>query len=101
MDEATLKSAHEAGEVLRLSRDEWEVIARLLEVIETHPALPGSELLLVRFDSRLAAVEQPRGDEWAVRPLSGMTEAREFIRRRQAEHDRMWNGCGCRIDYYG
>lgn len=100
MIEARLKKAHEAGEVLRLSGAEWEEAQRFLEVIETHPALPDSKLLLVRFDSRLVAVEQARSDEWVVRPLPDETEAREFIERRQAEYDRMWNGCGCKIDYY-
>jgi len=35
-----------------------------------------------------------------VRRLGGEDEARAFIRDRLDTYDRMWDGCGCKIDYY-
>ena len=34
-----------------------------------------------------------------LRPLAEESVA-EFVAQRQATYDRMWDGCGCKIDYY-
>lgn len=30
-----------------------------------------------------------------------MAEARSFVDGRLETYDNMWNGCGCKVDYYG
>ena len=47
-----------------------------------------------------AALEQPAPDTWVVRRLGERAEADRFIQDRLAQYERMWDGCGCRIDYY-
>jgi len=48
----------------------------------------------------LAAVEQPRPDERVVRALGDAEAVRAFVHARMEKYERMWDGCGCRIDYY-
>ena len=86
--------------IITLSADDWTAIADRFEVLERHSTSIGGDLLIVRGDSLLAAVEQPAPGETVVRRLADRDEVHSFVEQRLQEYDRMWDGCGCRIDYY-
>ena len=44
-------------------------------------------------------VEQPEPGKRALRRLAA-DEVDDFVRDRLAIYERMWDGCGCRVDYY-
>jgi hypothetical protein len=48
----------------------------------------------------LAALEQPSAGERVLRRLSDAEEAQRFVKGRLEAYERMWDGCGCKIDYY-
>ncbi|MGD2216277.1 MAG: hypothetical protein PVJ64_05960 [Gemmatimonadales bacterium] len=79
---------------------EWAALAEVCEVVERHVTSVAGELLIVRCESGLAAVERPAPGERVVRRLSGGDEARDFVAGRLEAYERMWDGCGCKIDYY-
>ncbi len=56
--------------------------------------------MLIQADETIAAVERPSDTVRVVRPLPSSEAAAEFVRERLAQYERMWDGCGCRIDYY-
>jgi hypothetical protein len=35
-----------------------------------------------------------------MRRLSDADEACQFVQRRLEDYERVWDGCGCKIDYY-
>ncbi|MBD3334117.1 MAG: hypothetical protein GF355_01210 [Candidatus Eisenbacteria bacterium] len=39
-------------------------------------------------------------NEILVRRMASEAEAEGFVDRRLEAYDRMWDGCGCKIDYY-
>ena len=86
--------------ILPLEVAEWEEIADQFEVTERHSTFIAGELLIVRVDSGFAAVEQPANDKRVVRRLESPDEVRRFVTGRLEEYERMWDGCGCKIDYY-
>jgi hypothetical protein len=88
-----------AGGIVGITRAEWERLAPRFQVLEVHETRLAGQLLLVRGPAGLAAVEQPEHDRRVIRPLADETAARSFIRDRLETYDRMWDGCGCRIDY--
>lgn len=45
------------------------------------------------------AVEPVPGGDRVLRAYSSLSEAEDFVRRRMDQFDRLWDGCGCRIDY--
>ena len=99
MTPEALAAALDRRQILRLTAEEWEEIAHTATVIETHPTGVRGDLVIVRLHRHLAAVESPQPDERTVRPLDDEDQAREFVRDRLAQYERMWDGCGCRIDY--
>jgi len=87
------------GDAVPLSADEWDAVAGDFEVLERHDTLVAGDLLVVATEHGPAAVERPRDDQRVVRLLGNDERVKSFVARRMAEYERMWDGCGCRIDY--
>ena len=99
MDASRLLHLLERGEIAWITPSEGAEAAALAEVVTIPGASFAGGPTLLRHGGRLAALEEARADAWALRPLADEDEARSFLERRRAEYDRMWDGCGCRIDY--
>ncbi len=99
MDEPTLLQRLEAGQIVMLDRAEWESASADFELVEEHDTRLSGMLQVVRSAAGLAAIEQPKPDQRVVRPLPDMDAARAFVTDRLETYDRMWDGCGCKIDY--
>ena len=80
--------------------DAWATVADAFEEVERHSTGIAGDLIVVRAAGRLAAVERPAANERVIRRLDSDDEARRFVRERMEQYERMWDGCGCRIDYY-
>ncbi len=87
--------------IVRLARLEWEAVAGTVEEVERHNTVVAGNLLVIRTALGLSAVEQPTPSERVVRLLGDVTVARRFVDDRMAQYERMWDGCGCKVDYYG
>jgi hypothetical protein len=91
----------EEREVLSLGPGE---LPRLLEVAETIRAedtrLAGW-IRILSLDGRVLVQEETPDGEVLLRRLDSPTSAGQFVQRRLADYERMWDGCGCRIDYHG
>jgi hypothetical protein len=87
--------------ITELSAAEWERVADRFEVLESHDTRLAGLLLLVRDDGGFAAVERPGPGRRVVRRLEDEQQARSFIEERLETYERMWDGCGCKIDYLG
>jgi hypothetical protein len=90
-----------AGRIVPLSVAAWTAVAGEFEQVERHDTLIAGDLLIVRTDAGLAAVEQPNSGERVVRQLGSVREAKAFVQQRLDLYERMWDGCGCKVDYYG
>lgn len=88
------------GELVVLPRDGFErVRAGLVEryAAETHFAGP---IRLLEIAGGFAVAEYPDDTTGVLRPFGDEAAARRFIQARLDTYDRMWDGCGCKIDYY-
>ena len=88
------------GEVVPLATAEWEALAPGFDVVEEHDTGLSSSLLIVRGPAGLAAVERPAAGQRVARPLPDLAAVGPFVADRLRAYERMWDGCGCRIDYF-
>lgn len=86
--------------IVRLTLQEWTAIADGFPEIERHATGVAGDLLIVHAGSEIAAVEQPSPDERVMRYLGDEPGARAFVADRLAAYERMWDGCGCKVDYF-
>lgn len=90
------------GEIVRLSSADWQALRDSFATIEEHDTqLAGALLIVQATDGTLAAVEAPTAAERVVRRLADRAAADAFVEERLATYNRMWDGCGCKVDYYG
>jgi hypothetical protein len=87
--------------IVPVSAEDWGAFSDGVEVVERHPTQLAGDLLIVRLEGGLAALEAPSRDARVVRRLSGPEEARTFVAKRMEEYERMWDGCGVKVDYLG
>jgi len=94
-----VRTGLDAGRVVRVGADDWTSIAQAFPEVERHATGVAGDLLIVGTGAGLAAVERPTDQERVIRPLGDAAAARAFVDERLAQYERMWEGCGCRIDY--
>jgi hypothetical protein len=88
------------GEIVTLGAEDWSSLEKEFEELERHATFVVGDLLIVRGKTGLAAVEEPFRDKRVVRPLSSEEAKNDFVKKRLEKYERMWDGCGCKIDYY-
>jgi hypothetical protein len=54
---------------------------------------------ILRIEGRLVVQEETPEGEVLLRGLASRDAAERFVDRRLSDYERMWDGCGCRIDY--
>lgn len=87
------------GGTVPLSSKDWRELAPHFPVVERHDTQLAGDLLIVRLDGEYASIEQPSRDARVARLLVGMDEVRAFVEKRLSEYERMWDGCGVKVDY--
>jgi len=80
-----------------------EDLGGLLESAETvrevDTGISGRIRVLAVADNVIVQEQTPKG-EVLVRRMSSLEEAERFVEQRLVAYERMWDGCGCRIDYH-
>jgi hypothetical protein len=81
-----------------------ERLPGLLEATETLRAddtrLAGW-IRILRLEGQILIQEQTPDGEVLLRGVTTRDAAERFVDGRLADYERMWDGCGCRIDYRG
>lgn len=86
--------------VVPLPTAEWDALAPAFHEVERHNTYISGDLVIVEAGEVLLAVEEPSSQERTVRRLANRDEADAFVRDRLDTYERMWDGCGCRVEYY-
>jgi hypothetical protein len=58
------------------------------------------KIRLLKINGELIIQEKSNKDELIIRIMKTKKEAEEFIKQRLEIYDRMWDGCGCKVEYY-
>ena len=88
--------------VLQISAEDLQDVlgqSQLLYETETHLAGP---IRILELEGHILIQEQlERSDVFLLRELRTRLEADRFVSERLETYERMWDGCGCKIDYLG
>lgn len=101
MTGAELRKRVREGGTIPLSAGDWNQIASEFPEVERHKTQLAGDLILIEVEGILVAVESPSREARVARPLGGASAAQAFVEKRMEEYERMWDGCGVKIDYLG
>ena len=79
-------------------------LARLLsegEVLREESTGMAGPIRLLAWNRRFLFQEETPDRLFLLRQLPSKEAAEQLLRSRLATYERMWDGCGCRIDYFG
>ena len=86
--------------IVTLDLAEWEALSPSFRETERHPTHIRGDLVIVRDSVGAVAVEEPANGKRVLRRLTDDAEVRRFVQDRLDTYDRMWDGCGCKVEYY-
>ena len=76
-----------------------ELLSHSKMIIEENTYI-SDKIRLLKFDDDLIIQEKTTKNEYLIRNVKTKKEAEELIKQRLEIYNKMWDGCGCRIDYY-
>lgn len=86
--------------VTLLTNEELEVILGKAKVVkESNTIISGLIRILIHNGQYLVQETTPK-NEIAIRLMESNNEAIEFVNKRMETYEKMWDGCGCKVDYY-
>ena len=76
-----------------------ELLSHSKMIIEENTYI-SDKIRLLKFKDELILQEKTTKDEFLIRSMKTQKEAEDFIKDRLEIYNRMWDGCGCRVNYY-
>lgn len=71
-----------------------------VEIISENDTKIYGMIRIVKFNKIILTQELTNINEVSIRKFNNIEEASKFIDDRIDVYDRMWDGCGCKVDYY-
>jgi hypothetical protein len=85
--------------IVSLEPDELAaLLGRALTLRDDDTVLAG-RIRILAFEGRTLVQEQTTGGEVLVRQVGSEAAAQRLVDDRLATYERMWDGCGCKVDY--
>jgi hypothetical protein len=76
-----------------------ELLLKSQRIVEKD-TLISDKIRLLKHNNQLILQEKTTKDEYLIRIVKSVEEGEELIKQRMEIYDRMWDGCGCKVDYY-
>jgi len=86
--------------IIALDGEALPVLLEAAEVIRADDTCVAGWIRILRINDHFAVQEQTPDGEVLVRRLISREAAERFVEDRLTDYERMWDGCGCKIDYH-
>jgi hypothetical protein len=83
-----------------LNETELDELLTRFEVVDQRDTLICGVIRILKQDHFLYIQETSNRNEIILRPINSLNQANQFVQERMKIYERMWDGCGCKIDYY-
>ena len=90
----------DAQTVVILLEEELSILMEETEIIEEMDTYFRDKVRILGSQDIFLIQEKSDKDEILIRKADSLEEGQKFIRNRLAVYENMWNGCGCKVDYY-
>ena len=83
-----------------LSAAEFKRLMESASVVEEKDTLISDYIRILNMNNSVLVQEISIKNEIIIRQLPSIESARKFIQERLEAYNKMWDGCGCKIDYF-
>ena len=99
MEVQNLAAQLEKRAIIALDGEELPKLLEEAEVIRADDTCVAGWIRILLLNDQFAVQEQTPGGVVIVRRLISREAAERFVEDRLCDYERMWDGCGCKIDY--
>lgn len=85
---------------LSISNEELSGLLSQSKILIERDTFISDKIRLLKYEDELIIQEKSTKDELLIRSINSKKEAEEFINQRLEIYEKMWDGCGCKVDYY-
>ena len=85
---------------LNISKEELNELLSQSKIIIEKDTYISDKVRLLKYEDELIIQEKSTKDELLIRSIRSKKEAEEFINQRLEIYEKMWDGCGCKVEYY-
>ena len=100
MDERNILTTFTYKKVNLITKEEFEVILRKAKIVKEANTIISDVIRILNYNGQFLVQETTLKNEIAVRVMKDKNEAIEFVEKRMETYEKMWDGCGCKVDYY-
>jgi hypothetical protein len=101
MDTRELIERVQESTVLALDPGRLPGLLEASETLRAEDTRLSGWIRILRLEGNLVIQEETPNGEVLLRDAATRDAADQFVDKRLADYERMWDGCGCRIDYRG
>lgn len=83
-----------------LSEDQLNFLLEESAIVKEEDTLVSGFLRILKKGTKIMVQETSMRSEIILRHFSNMDEARKLYDERMDIYEKMWNGCGCKVNYY-
>lgn len=85
---------------LSISKEDLNELLSQSKIIIEKDTYISDKIRLLQFKNELIIQEKSTKDELLIRSVHSKEEAEKFITERLEIYEKMWDGCGCKVEYY-
>jgi uncharacterized lipoprotein YehR (DUF1307 family) len=85
---------------LIISEEELDELLSTSELLVEENTYMSDKIRLLKYRDQLILQEKTTKDEYIIRSMNTKEDAEKFINERLEVYNRMWDGCGCKVEYY-
>ena len=86
--------------VLLFPKSELEKLLSSCEILIEEDTVINGKVRVLKCEGNFIFQEITNKDEIALRKFSRLKDAENLIKDRLSVYENMWNGCGCKVNYY-
>jgi len=85
---------------LIISEEDLDELLSTSELLVEENTYMSDKIRLLKYRDQLILQEKTTKDEYIIRSMNTIEDAEKFINERLEIYNRMWDGCGCKVEYY-
>ena len=87
-------------QLLILPIENLDEIIGNVEILEDKDTLMSDHIRILKRNNVILIQEITSKNELAIRIVESIEQASKFVSERMETYERMWDGCGCKVNYY-
>ncbi len=96
----SLLNQFQKTKIVFITKQELESLLKIGTILRQEDTVICQDIRLLRANTKYWIQETSPKDEIILRQFDTIETAEIFLKNRLQVYEKMWDGCGCKIDYY-